>query len=115
MGCLRKLAKTLRMVTILRSRWFRRSLLALIFLFVAFVLYVLIGSRGVRGRIGRIGDFMENPIAYPEWQIIGGERCGDAPMLMPTTGFIGVRWNDGLAPISNIQDSIFLALMGMIM
>ena len=87
------------MLQILRSTWFRRTLLALILLFVGFVLYVVLGSRGVRGRIGRIGDFMENPAAFPEWHITGGERCGDAPMLMPTSGFIGVRWNDGLAPI----------------
>ena len=87
------------MLRILRSKWIIRLVVAALVLIGAFILYVFVGSRGVRERIGRIGTFMDSPATYPNWQIKGGERCGDAPMLMPTDGFIGVRWNDGLAPI----------------
>ncbi len=50
-------------------------------------------------RIERIRTWFADPTAHLEWQIAVGERCGQAPMLIPTTGFIGVAWNDGLPPL----------------
>ena len=50
-------------------------------------------------RIERIRTWFADPADHPEWQIAVGERCGEAPMLIPTTGFIGVAWNDGLPPL----------------
>ena len=38
-------------------------------------------------RIQRIGTWFADPAAHPDWQVEGGTRCGDAPMLIPTTGF----------------------------
>ena len=50
-------------------------------------------------RIERIRTWFANPAANSEWQITVGQRCGEAPMLIPTTGFVGVAWNDGLPPL----------------
>ncbi len=49
-------------------------------------------------RISKIRTWFLNPAAHPEWQVNAGDRCGDAPMLIPTTGFIGVGWGDGRRP-----------------
>jgi murein DD-endopeptidase MepM/ murein hydrolase activator NlpD len=49
-------------------------------------------------RISKIRTWFENPVAHSEWQVNIGESCGDAPMIMPTTGYIGVGWGDGFRP-----------------
>lgn len=61
----------------------------------ALYVYSTINQRSVR--IRRIGEFFSDTPA--DWQITGGERCGDAPMLMPSTGYIGVAYGDGLPPL----------------
>ena len=33
-----------------------------------------------------------------EWQILQGERCGDAPFILPTDGIIGYLWDDSFRP-----------------
>ncbi len=50
-------------------------------------------------RISRIGDWFADPAAHRQWQVDGGTRCGTAPMLIPTSGFIGVGYGDGLPPL----------------
>ncbi len=50
-------------------------------------------------RISRIGEWFAAQQVHADWQIAGNQRCGDAPMLMPTTGFIGVGWRDGAPPV----------------
>lgn len=84
---------------IIRSRWVRRFVAFMVLAVVVVVVYFALVTRDFRTRVGRIRPFMDNPAAYPDWHIIGGERCGDAPMLMPSTGYIGVGWNDGFAPL----------------
>ncbi len=36
--------------------------------------------------------------AHPEWAVRAGERCGEAPFLLPTNGFIGYLWGDSFRP-----------------
>lgn len=43
-------------------------------------------------------DWFADPQSHPDWAINAGERCGDAPMLLPTTGFIGVGYGDSFRP-----------------
>ena len=49
-------------------------------------------------RLVRLRSWFANPSAYPEWSITAGERCGDAVMLLPTSGYIGFGWNDSFRP-----------------
>jgi murein DD-endopeptidase MepM/ murein hydrolase activator NlpD len=59
-------------------------------------------------RISKIRAWFSDPSGNPAWQINAAERCGDAPMLLPTTGFIGVGWGDGWRPgISHTGYDIF--------
>lgn len=82
----------------------RLSTARAILLLVGVALIVLVGFATLRMnrasvRFGRIDQWMTNPAAHPDWQIAGGQRCGDAPFLLPTSGFIGVAWDDGLPPL----------------
>jgi len=50
------------------------------------------------GRMVQLGRWFNEPSRYPEWQINVGTRCGNAPMLMPTNGYIGFGWDDSFRP-----------------
>jgi peptidoglycan LD-endopeptidase LytH len=43
-------------------------------------------------------EWLRNPGAHPEWRVLAGERCEDAPFLQPTDGFIGFLWGDSFRP-----------------
>ncbi|MGB0387542.1 MAG: M23 family metallopeptidase [Ardenticatenaceae bacterium] len=49
-------------------------------------------------RISGIREWFRDPTAHQAWQVHIGERCGEAPMIIPTTGYIGVGWGDGFSP-----------------
>lgn len=46
----------------------------------------------------RLRQWLNNPQDYPAWSIPGGVRCGDAPMLLPTNGYVGFGWDDSFRP-----------------
>jgi murein DD-endopeptidase MepM/ murein hydrolase activator NlpD len=46
------------------------------------------------GRMARLRQFLSNPDAFRDWMIRAGDRCGEAPFLMPTDGYIGFLWGD---------------------
>jgi hypothetical protein len=53
--------------------------------------------RRVRTTIFRLPHFFEfwdNPSAHADWLLTSGQRCGDAPFIFPTNGFIGFLWDD---------------------
>jgi hypothetical protein len=70
--------------------------LALVFLFLvllgAFLLFVRVDGRGLRTE--RVWSWLNNPGSHPEWVVQAGQRCGDAPFSLPTSGFIGYLWDD---------------------
>jgi murein DD-endopeptidase MepM/ murein hydrolase activator NlpD len=39
-------------------------------------------------------EWMRDPQAHADWAIKTGERCGDAPFVMPTDGLVGFIWGD---------------------
>jgi len=41
-----------------------------------------------------IWEWFQDPGAHPEWAMRAGIRCGDAPFIFPTDGFIGFVWDD---------------------
>ena len=49
-------------------------------------------------RLVHLRAWLHNPAALGDWTLTAGERCGDAPMLMPTSGFIGFGWGDSFRP-----------------
>ena len=42
--------------------------------------------------------FLRNPEAREDWITPALARCGDAPFLMPTSGYIGFLWDDSFRP-----------------
>jgi hypothetical protein len=49
-------------------------------------------------RFPRVMTWLRDPLAHPEWMVRAGERCRDAPFLMPTDGLIGFLWGDSFRP-----------------
>jgi murein DD-endopeptidase MepM/ murein hydrolase activator NlpD len=82
-----------------------RLLIALLSLLVVFLIVAgyfgyrwLTRSGGRSGGLSRVILWIRNPASYPEWAVTGGERCGEAPFLYPTSGFIGFIWDDSFRP-----------------
>lgn len=42
--------------------------------------------------------FLRNPVAREDWITPALARCGDAPFVMPTSGYIGFLWDDSFRP-----------------
>lgn len=74
-----------------------RLLLLLVVILVAALVggYLYLRGGGDNdGRNARVWDWLRNPGTHPEWAVLAGERCGSAPFVMPTDGFIGFLWDD---------------------
>ncbi len=50
------------------------------------------------GRARRLGEWLDNPLAHAGWAVGAGERCGSAPFVMPTDGYVGFIWADSFHP-----------------
>jgi hypothetical protein len=80
---------------------------------VALVLVIiLVGSyfaypwlRTRLGRMRRLSEWLHNPTAHPDWMIRAGEACGDAPFILPTSGYVGFVWGDSFRP-GNVHQGI---------
>ena len=58
-----------------------------------------------RGRLGpnsdtqqRLRSWIDAPERFPHWRLDAGERCGDAPMVLPTSGTVGWLWDARFRP-----------------
>jgi murein DD-endopeptidase MepM/ murein hydrolase activator NlpD len=38
--------------------------------------------------------WLRDPLAHSGWKVQVGQRCGEAPFVLPTSGFIGFLWDD---------------------
>ena len=54
------------------------------------------GSSPIRNQY--LGEWFRDPQGHLDWTIQTGDRCGDAPFLMPTNGYIGYLWGDSFRP-----------------
>ncbi len=63
-------------------------------LFAGLGFYIYRTLRPATGRSVRVVEWIRNPSAHPEWAVQAGIRCGEAPFLFPTEGFIGYLWDD---------------------
>jgi hypothetical protein len=52
------------------------------------------GSLGSAVRTSRVLAWLDDPASHLDWAVQAGQRCGEAPFLMPTSGLIGYLWND---------------------
>ena len=72
------------------------SILAVMAMVIGYSLFQRI--RPSRARLKRLHQFWLDPEAHAEWMIYTGQRCADAPFIMPTDGLIGFFWGDSFAP-----------------
>jgi len=45
-------------------------------------------------RFEKLGEWFDHPASHPDWTVQAGTRCGQAPFLLPTNGYIGFLWDD---------------------
>lgn len=50
------------------------------------------------GRIQQLRQYWSDPQAHIAWSVRAGERCGEAPLVMPTDGLVGFVWGDSFRP-----------------
>lgn len=80
-------------------RRYRLSLLGLAVLLLGLAVFAWFSMRpGATPQILRLRAWFADPTAHADWSIAVGERCGDAPMLLPTNGYIGFGWDDSFRP-----------------
>lgn len=61
--------------------------------------YWLVRSlRPSANRLVRLRAYWADPAEHENWAIRVGERCGEAPFIMPTYGYIGFFWGDSFRP-----------------
>lgn len=82
--------KTSRVVRITLSVFF------VIILISGFYAYRWFSRSG--GRAGRVMSWIRDSGSNPDWSVSGGSRCGNAPFVLPTSGFIGFLWGDSFKP-----------------
>lgn len=81
---------------------YRRRSISLKWLAAALGFVILISGgyliyRELRGNASRTALFfawLRNPFSHQEWMVQAGQRCGEAPFILPTNGFVGYLWND---------------------
>jgi murein DD-endopeptidase MepM/ murein hydrolase activator NlpD len=49
-------------------------------------------------RMALLRQFWLDPEDHASWMVEAGERCGNAPFLMPTDGFVGFLWGSSFRP-----------------
>jgi murein DD-endopeptidase MepM/ murein hydrolase activator NlpD len=62
------------------------------------IIYIYLDVNPPAARMARLRTYWEDPSQHEDWIIHAGERCGDAPFLMPTDGYIGFLWGDSFRP-----------------
>lgn len=72
------------------------AIFIVILLVAAYFLYPWVRTRV--GRMDRLRRWMNNPSAHADWAIQAGERCGEAPFSLPTSGYVGFIWGDSFHP-----------------
>jgi murein DD-endopeptidase MepM/ murein hydrolase activator NlpD len=76
----------------IRRRAIILGILMVLLLVGGYVVYRVLGRSPQR--MMRLYQYLRDPHGHPDWAISSGERCGDAPFVMPSDGIIGFFWGD---------------------
>lgn len=72
------------------------SFLLVAIIVLGYQVYRWIARPGTRAQ--HVFSWLRDPASHPEWKIKHGERCGQAPFIMPTDGLVGFIWGDSFRP-----------------
>lgn len=69
---------------------------------IGLVIILLLTTGYLALRVFRVSDsrtalvmaWLRDPFSRPDWMVKAGQRCGEAPFILPADGFIGYLWND---------------------
>jgi murein DD-endopeptidase MepM/ murein hydrolase activator NlpD len=84
-----KLTPTVELRTL--AGWIVSALIVVI-LVAAYFFYR--GYQSSAARSLQVLNWLRDPNTHPEWAVQAGSRCGNAPFLIPTSGFVGYLWRD---------------------
>ena len=70
------------------------TLIQILITLLLIILYYFIHNQFNPIRILRVREWIRNPDAHSDWAVSAKQRCGDAPFIMPTNGYIGFLWDD---------------------
>jgi len=71
--------------------------LVVLSLVILFLVYYRRNGAGI-DRTRRLLTWLAAPQDYPSWAIQAGQRCSQAPFLLPTSGYVGYLWDDSFRP-----------------
>ena len=83
---------------IFRSRLFKALFVVFLVLVIVALYFAYPWLRTRSGRTWRLWEWFRDPQGHAEWAVQAGERCGEAPFVMPTDGYIGFLWGDSFRP-----------------
>ncbi|MDR3577706.1 MAG: M23 family metallopeptidase [Anaerolineaceae bacterium] len=63
-------------------------------LVTAYYFYKRSGGGDTSPRSPKVDAWIRNPGGHPDWAVQALQRCGTAPFILPTSGFIGYLWAD---------------------
>jgi murein DD-endopeptidase MepM/ murein hydrolase activator NlpD len=75
-----------------KGLWMGLSLSIGILMVVGYFIWRHVAQVG--GHFLRLRQFLADPEKYSEWGLRAGDRCGEAPFLIPTDGFVAFFWGD---------------------
>lgn len=62
------------------------------------LVYIFLFSSLSASRSARVLQWIRSPGTHPDWAVTVRSRCGAAPFIFPTNGFIGYLWDDSFRP-----------------
>lgn len=68
--------------------------------------------RGSSGSNDYIARWLRNPAQNDQLETSALIRCGDAPFIIPSEGFIGLLWRDSAAPYNSLQRHTGIDIFG---
>jgi murein DD-endopeptidase MepM/ murein hydrolase activator NlpD len=81
-----------------RRGWFMIALLILLLAAAGAYAFYRGNFPGRSARLSRLRQYWADPEAKATWAIQVGQRCGQAPFINPTSGYIGFLWGDSFRP-----------------
>lgn len=63
-----------------------------VILAVSYLVYL--GLQENDTRTAQLLAWLRDPFSRPDWMVQTGQRCGEAPFILPTDGFVGYLWDD---------------------
>lgn len=82
---------------------------------ILFVVLLLVGLRWYRGSSDSndfIWRWLTAPQQHPDYVTQAKTRCGGAPFIVPSEGFIGLLWRDPAAPYNTFQRHTGMDIFG---